>query len=115
MEPWPVSCLAPPAALASLRDKGYRKRTAQFLSTEKAYVLKKLERTDRAKAVATPWGVLIRVEPPVADLHNLLADQGVLVHEYRDADGRQYLSFPFRSHTDNARLIRTLQWVLRQC
>ena len=34
MEPRPVNSIAPPAALASLKDKGYRKRTAEFLSAE---------------------------------------------------------------------------------
>jgi len=114
MEPWPLNSLAPPAALASLRDEGYRKRTAQFLGTETDYVLKKLQGLNRAKPLATPWGFLICTQLAVPDLKNLFADNGLRVDEYRDPQGNQYLSFPFRSHRDNAQFLRVLQWILRE-
>jgi threonine-phosphate decarboxylase len=114
MEPWPLNSLAPPAALASLKDKGYRKRTAQFLFAETRYALKKLQGFDRARPLATPWGLLIRIRPAIPDLKNILYDKGLLIEEYGDLQGNQHLSFPFRAHTENARFLRTLQWMLRE-
>ena len=114
MEPWPLSSLAPPAALASLRDKGYQRRTAQFLSEETGYALKKLHGLERVKPLATPWGLLIQVRPAIVDLKNLFREKGLLIDEYNDAHGNQCLSFPFRSHPDNAQFFRVLQRILRQ-
>jgi len=114
LEPWPVNSLAPAAALASLRDKGYRKRTAQFLSTETEYARKKVGQLNGAAPIATPWGFLIRIQSSLAGLSDLLAQRGILVEHYSDAQDNHYLSFPFRSHAENARFLRTLRWILRQ-
>jgi len=114
MEPWPLNSLAPPAALASLRDKGYRKRTAEFLAVETAYGLKKLQGLERIKPLGTPWGFFLQVQPRIADLKNLFFARGLLIEEYGDAQGNQYLSFPFRSHPENATFFRALQRILRE-
>jgi threonine-phosphate decarboxylase len=113
MEPWPINSIAPPAALASVKDKGYRKRTAQFLKMETDYALKKIQVINRVRPIATPWGLLIHIEPAVAEVRALLADEGILIDEYSDTHGNQYLSFPFRSHAENARFFRALKWVLK--
>jgi len=113
MEPRSVNSIALPAALASLKDKGYRARTARYLSDEKEYALKKLQAIDRAKPVVTPWGIFIRIEPSASDIKSRFTDERILIDEYKDAQGNQYLSFPFRSRADNARFFRTLRWLLR--
>ena len=102
MEPWPLNSLAPPAALASLRDKGYRRRTTEYLSVQTAYALKKLQGLERIKPLSTPWGFFLQVRPVIPDLKNLFFTRGMLIDEYRDAQGNQYLSMPFRSHPENA-------------
>jgi threonine-phosphate decarboxylase len=114
MEPWPLNSLAPPAALASLKDKGYRKRTAEFLAAETAYGLKKLQGLRRIKPLGTPWGFFLQVHPRIADLKNLFSARGLLIDEYGDAQGNQYLLFPFRSHPENATFFRALQRILRE-
>ena len=114
MEPWPLNSLAPVAALASLKDKGYRERTAQFLSTEREYALKKLQGIDRTKPIPTPWGLFIRIQTAVAQIKSLLADEGILIDAYKDAQENQYLAFPFRSRPANARFFRALRWILRK-
>lgn len=114
MEPWPLNSLAPPAALASLKDKGYRKRTAEFLAAETAYGLKKLQGLQRIKPLGTPWGFFLQVQPRIADLKNLFSARGLLIDEYGDTRGNQYLSFPFRSHRENAQFFFVLQRILRE-
>jgi histidinol-phosphate/aromatic aminotransferase/cobyric acid decarboxylase-like protein len=113
MEPQPLNSIAPPAALASLKDKGYRKRTAQFLSAETEYALKKLQGIDRTKPIATPWGLFIGITGSAEDLKDRFADEGILIDAYEDAQGNEYLAFPFRSRPDNARFFRALRWILR--
>ncbi len=113
MGPWPLNSLGPLAALASLRDKGYRKRTAEFLSAETVYALRKLKGVERVTPSTTPWGLFLQVTPRVPDLKNLFLAKGVLVEEYDDADQNQYLAMPFRSHHENARFFRVLQSLLR--
>jgi threonine-phosphate decarboxylase len=114
MGPWPLNSLAPVAALASLRDKGYRKRTAEYLSAETAYTLKKLQGLERIKPLATPWGFFLQVQPAIPELKNLFFSRGVLIDEYGDAQENQYLSMPFRSHSENAHFFRVLQRILRE-
>ncbi len=114
MEPWPLNSLAPPAALASLKDKGYRKRTAEFLAAETAYGLKKLQGLERIKPIATPWGFFLQVQPRIANLKNLFSARGLFIDEYGDAQGNQYLSLPFRSHPENAKFFRALQRIVRE-
>jgi threonine-phosphate decarboxylase len=114
MGPWPLNSLAPVAALASLRDKGYRRRTAEYLSAENTYTLKKLQGLERIKPLATPWGLFLQVQPAIPDLKNLFFARGVLIDEHGDAQGNQYLSMPFRSHPENAHFFRVLQRILRQ-
>ena len=114
MGPSPLNSLAPVAALASLKDKGYRRRTAEFLSAETAYALKKLQKLERVKPLATPWGLFLQVRPEISDLKNLFFARGVLVDEYGDTQGNQYLSLPFRFHPDNAQFFRVLQRILRE-
>lgn len=114
MEPWPLNSLAPPAALASLKDKGYRKRTAEFMAAETAYGLKKLQGLQRIKPLGTPWGFFLQVQPRIANLKDLFSAGGLFIDEYGDAQGNQYLSFPFRSHPENATFFRALQRILRE-
>ena len=114
MGPWPLNSLAPFAALASLKDKGYRRRTAEFLSAESAYALKKLQKLDRVKPLATPWGFFLQVRPEISGLKDLFFARGVLIDEYGDAQGNQHVALPFRSHPDNAQFFRVLQRILRE-
>jgi threonine-phosphate decarboxylase len=111
---WPVNSVALAAAIASLKDKGYRRRTAEVLSAEAAYSLKKLQGLRKLEPLATPWGFLIRAQPVIPGLKELLADRGIIADEYSDAQGNQYLPFLLRSRPENARFLRALQRILRE-
>ena len=113
MDPWPVNGLALAAALASMKDKGYRKRTSEFLATEKAYVIKKLEGLSEPKLHATPWGFLIPIHPTVPNVTQLFSERGILVEAYFAAQGEEYVAFPLRSRPQNAQFLRVLQRILR--
>jgi threonine-phosphate decarboxylase len=114
MDPWPVNGIALAAALASLKDKGYRRRTSDFLAAEKAYVLKKLGGLAKPMLHATPWGFLIRMHPTVPNVTQLFLERGILVEAYFAAQGEEYVAFPLRSRPQNARFLRVLQRILRE-
>jgi threonine-phosphate decarboxylase len=114
MEPWPLNSIALPAALASTKDKGFRRRTSEFYEAETVYALNKLERQSRVKPQRTPWGLFMQIQPAIPGLKELFSSRGILIDEYSDAKEGQYLSFPFRSHPENARFFRVLQRILRE-
>jgi threonine-phosphate decarboxylase len=114
LDPWPVNSIALAAALASLKDKGYRRRTADFLAAEKAYVLKKLGGLAEPMLHATPWGFLIRMHPTVPNVTPLFFEKGILVEAYFAAQGEEYVAFPLRSRPKNAQFLRVLQRILRE-
>ena len=114
MDPWPVNGIALAAALASLKDKGYRRRTAEFLAAEKAYVLKKLGGLTGARLQVTPWGFLIQVQPTIPNVKQLFFEKGILVEAYFATQGVEYVAFPLRSRPQNAQFLRVLQRILRQ-
>jgi threonine-phosphate decarboxylase len=114
MDPWPVNGIALAAALASLKDKGYRRRTSEFLAAEKAYVLKKLRGLIGARLQVTPWGFLIQVQPTIPNVKQLFLEHGILVEEYSDVQGNQCIALPLRSRPQNAQFLRILQRILRE-
>ncbi len=114
MGPCPPNSVALTAALASLRDKGYRKRTSACIAEEKAYVLKKLQGRPQIEPFETPWGFLMRVHRAIEDLQQRFYERGILVEAYTDRQGDQHLSFPLRSHPHNARFLRALFRILHE-
>jgi threonine-phosphate decarboxylase len=114
MDPWPVNGIALAAALASLKDKGYRRRTSEFLAAEKAYVLTKLRGLTGARLQVTPWGFLIQVQPTIANVKQLFFEHGILVQEYSDTTENQYIALPLSSRPRNAQFLRVLQRILRE-
>jgi threonine-phosphate decarboxylase len=114
MDPWPVNGIALAAALASLKDKGYRRRTSEFLAAEKAYVLTKLRGLTGARLQVTPWGFLIQVQPTIANVKQLFFERGILVEEYSDTTENQYIALPLSSRPRNAQFLRVLQRILRE-
>ncbi len=110
----PVCAVRAAAALASLRDAGLQKRTAEFLAEEKTYLIAKLSRVDGVRTIdAGPNGLLVAFTGPVADLRTRFLKRNIMVETYEDESG-QYIHLPLRQHADNARFARTLRWIMAE-
>ncbi len=109
-----VNTVAAAGAINSLRDKGFRMRTTEFLKAEKAYLVERLGRIDKAEVIDTPCGfVLVRLHMPGGDLKKGLEARHVLVEAFEDDGGLTLLRVPVRRHRENARFVKTLSRILR--
>ncbi len=113
-DPWPANSVALAAALASLKDKGYARRTFEFLAAEKSYVRKALEGSTGTRLYETPWGFVMKLQPNRGNAKQLFLDKGILIEIYEDAQGNEYLALPLRSRADNASFVRTVRRMLRE-
>jgi threonine-phosphate decarboxylase len=112
-DPGPPNCLAPAAALVSLKDKGYTKRTKEFLHVEKTYLKEKLNRIPTITTIDTPCNfLLIKTDLPGAELESRFLRQNILITCFDDADALSYICVPVRNHADNARFVRVLRWIV---
>jgi threonine-phosphate decarboxylase len=110
IDPGPVGTVAAAGALASLRDRGFERRTAEFLKTEKAYLAGKLSRIRTISVIDTACNFLLaKMEGPVADLQERLLHWHILVEGFEDEEGATYLRLPLRTHPENARLAKALE------
>ncbi len=108
-----INAIAPSAALASLRDAGYRRRTLQFLREEKAYVMGKLTNVRGIKVFDTPCNfLLLNIEKEYSDLKGLFLKNNMLIDEFIDDRKRRYIKMPLKKHKFNARFIKTLKRII---
>jgi histidinol-phosphate/aromatic aminotransferase/cobyric acid decarboxylase-like protein len=109
-----VNSFASAAALASLRDDNYRRRTKAFIEKEKAFMAGRIARHEGLIAEDTCCNfILLHFDGTPAGLETLLLDRGILVEEYQGEEGRQFLRVPVRSHKFNARFLRVLGGILK--
>ncbi len=114
-EPGPVSTVAAAGALASLRDKGFFTRTAEFVAAEKAYITSKLGRIKGIMPIDTGCNfLLLTVEVPVADLRSRFLKRNILVDVFEEEQGRQLIRLPLRRRRENARFARTLTRIMAE-
>jgi histidinol-phosphate/aromatic aminotransferase/cobyric acid decarboxylase-like protein len=109
----PPNNVAAAGALASLRDKGFYRRTERFIRLEKDYALGKARRTTRFEIIDTPCNfVLVKMAGPPPDLAARLLQRNILVEMFADARGTSFIRLPLRKHRDNARFLKTLERIL---
>jgi threonine-phosphate decarboxylase len=109
-----VNTVAAAGAITSLRDKGFRMRTAEFLKAEKAYLVERLGRVDKAEVIDTPCGfVLVRLQKTGEDVRRGLEARHMLVETFEDESGLTLLRVPVRRHRENARFAKTLLRIAR--
>jgi histidinol-phosphate/aromatic aminotransferase/cobyric acid decarboxylase-like protein len=114
-EPGPVSTVAAAGALASLRDKGFFTRTAEFVAAEKAYMTVKLSRIKGIRQIDTGCNfLLVAVDPPVADLQSQFLQRNILIEVFEVEEGRQLIRLPLRRRRENARFARTLTRIMAE-
>lgn len=105
-----ISPLACWAALGSLQDRGFVKRTERYYAGERAFMLKSLERLPEVGTRDRAGNSILLIVPSHLEaLHEELLSQGILIDGFRDGEGRLYLRLPVSKHAVNARLVRILR------
>jgi len=114
-EPGPVSTVAAAGALASLRDRGFSRRTAEFLAAEKAYMTAKLGLIKGIRPIDTACNfLLVAVEKPVTDLRSRFLQRHILIEVFEEEKGRELIRLPLRRRRENARFARTLARIMAE-
>lgn len=109
----PHSNVAAAGALASLNDKGFYRKTEQFLAAEKDYLSKKMARVQNLALVDTCCNfVLIKMAGALPDLPTRFLQRNMLVDTFADTHGTSFIRLPIRKHQDNARFIKTLERIV---
>jgi histidinol-phosphate/aromatic aminotransferase/cobyric acid decarboxylase-like protein len=109
----PPNNAAAAGALASLRDKGFYKRTERFIALEKKYLTSRAERTARFEIIDTPCNfVLVRINDAPPDLAGRLLQRNILIEMFADSRGTSFIHLPIHKRRDNARFIKTLERLL---
>ncbi len=113
IRPFHMNVLGPQAALASLKDKGFRRRTLLFVEGEKAYLRERLARIDGIKCYVSPGNLIIaRAGTQAHDVKKALLNRGLLVDDFVDDGDGLYIKAPVRSRRLNALFARTLARVM---
>ncbi len=111
-ELFPLNGLAPAAALASLKDKGFRRRTAAFLQEEKEYVTKKLSSEQAVTICKTACNaVLLALALSPDAVRARFMEQRILAETWPTGSGGTFIRMPLGKHKDNARFLRVLTWI----
>jgi threonine-phosphate decarboxylase len=108
-----VNSMALAAARASVADKGYYKRTGEYLAGEKAYVLDKLKRLPGLTVCDTPCNfVLIGLENRMPDIAGAFLKRSIFIDTFADIEGKTWIRLPMRRRPQNARFAKTLKYLL---
>lgn len=111
----PVNSIAAAAALASLRDTGFYKRTSDFVRAEKKYLLGKMGRLEGVQAFDTPCNfLLVKIEKQIPEIEKRFLERNIMVTTFRDTHGDDYIRLPVRRHPQNARFAKTLARIIQQ-
>jgi threonine-phosphate decarboxylase len=115
IDPGPVSTVAAAGAIASLKDKGFHRRTLEFLKMEKVYLIDMLGRIDGVRVMDTACNfLLVRLGHAAADLEKGFHRRHILVERFEDEDTGPLIRLPVRRHRENARFAKTLAGIVSQ-
>jgi len=112
------TCIIPPrlhtlaykGAIVSLKDEGFRRRTKEFIETEKAYMIRKLSHIGGVKVFNTPCNfLLLTVDKQYGSLHEKLFNKCILTEEYDGGEGTYLMRVPIKLHKANARFVKALK------
>jgi threonine-phosphate decarboxylase len=113
LDPSTINSLASQAAMASLKDKGYRNRTLLYIENEKAYLAKKLSEIQRLKChVSLTNSIVIRFQKDNLDFEKAFKKHHMLVQLFSDEHGNTCLALPVQSHRQNAYFVRILKRIM---
>jgi len=108
--PEEINTLAVHAAIASMKDTFYKKRTVEFINTEKEYLLKAFNAIEGIVCFDTPCPVLVLAFEKKQDtLKTFFSGYHILINEFFDEQEGYYLKVPVKKHKWNARFVKTLR------
>lgn len=104
----PLGCVA---ALASMKDKGYKKRTMDFISGEKTFLKERLGKIPAVEVHDTPCNyLLLKIASPSAEItKTLLRAKGILIDGFTDGEGNTFLRLPVKTRKENGRFAKALK------
>lgn len=109
-KPYHSNIFGPRAAVASLKDKGFRKRTLLYIEGEKAYVRDKLAGLAGVKCYVSPSNILVvKVRGQCRALRDSFLKYHILIDEFIDEEGTSLIRLPVGSRKSNARFARILK------
>jgi histidinol-phosphate/aromatic aminotransferase/cobyric acid decarboxylase-like protein len=113
LDPSWINLFAPWAAIASMKDTGYRRRTLLFIEGEKAYLREKLSRIKEVKCYISPSNILvIRLHKEYDNVHDVFKKHHALIDPFTDDEGNACIRFPVQNHRLNAHFVRTLRRIM---
>jgi threonine-phosphate decarboxylase len=112
--PLQINSIAPYAALASLKDTGYKKRTLKFIEQEKRYILRKLSDIEGLKVFDTPCNFLLLVieKEEHKNFRDLFLKHHILIDEYVDEKNGHFIRLPIKRHKLNAFFVKMLKKIM---
>jgi histidinol-phosphate/aromatic aminotransferase/cobyric acid decarboxylase-like protein len=112
-DPSLINLFAPQAAIASMKDKGYLRKTLLFIEDEKSYLLKKISEIKNVKCYASPTNILvIGLQQGHTDLGSFFRKYHILIQTFTDEDGNTCIRFPVQTHRMNAYFVRSLKKIM---
>ena len=110
-----INSFAPWAAIASMKDKGYRRRTLLFIENEKADIRDKVSQISNVKCFVSPSNMLIvRLQKKRDDVQKWFEKHKILIHTFPDEDGNTCIRFPVQTHRLNAYFVRILKRMMEE-
>jgi threonine-phosphate decarboxylase len=112
--PLQINSIAPYAALASLKDTGYKKRTLKFIEQEKGYILRKLSDIEGLKVFDTPCNfLLLEIEKEgSSNFKDLFLKHNILIDEYMGEKDEHFIRLPIKRHKLNAFFVKMLKKIM---
>ena len=110
LDPACINSFAPLAAIASMKDKGYRRRTLLFVEGEKVYLRERFSGIPAVKCHIGPSSiVVIKLQRKHENLQNIFRKYHILVDIFTDDGDNAYLRFPVQTHHLNAYFVRIIK------
>ncbi len=110
-DPWSVNHLAQRGAYVALGDKTYVKETRRWLDVEGRFLSARLKRAGLYVYERSANFFLVRHER-AGELRNHLFSRGIILRDCSNFDGldNRFLRIAVRSHKENARLVREIDF-----
>lgn len=109
--PWNINTFAHDAAIASLKDKSYIKRTKTFINKEKKFFTKKIEELGIKVYESNSNFLLLRYNWNSKQVKNGLLKEGILIRDCSTFHGldTRFIRVCVRKRNDNIKLISALK------
>lgn len=115
---YPFSFNIPPlvcsAALVSMKDSGYKRRTFTYINAEKAYIKDRLKDYQEIKVIDRGCNfLLLEIKGDRDAVFDFFQKKGINIDIYQEPDGL-FLRLPIKQHKLNAYFVKTLKKMINE-